>query len=157
MKAISLWQPWASLVAIGAKKIETRGWSTSYRGPLAIHAAKHWTKDLGSMCLKEPFYSRLAAVGFCGITRRLCGLPLGAVVATCRLARVEPIYDFPQTIVGNEFVGTPERDFGDYREGRFGWVLEDVRQLPTPVPYAGSQGFFDVPDALLVEEAEVRP
>lgn len=40
MKALSLWQPWASLVAIGAKTIETRSWSTSYRGPLAIHAAK---------------------------------------------------------------------------------------------------------------------
>ncbi len=39
MKAITLWQPWASLVAIGAKTIETRSWATSYRGPLAIHAA----------------------------------------------------------------------------------------------------------------------
>lgn len=39
MKAVTLWQPWASLVAIGAKTIETRSWATSYRGPLAIHAA----------------------------------------------------------------------------------------------------------------------
>lgn len=40
MKALSLTQPWATLVAIGAKKIETRSWSTSYRGPVAIHASK---------------------------------------------------------------------------------------------------------------------
>lgn len=39
MKALTLWQPWASLVALGAKRIETRSWSTTYRGPLAIHAA----------------------------------------------------------------------------------------------------------------------
>ena len=39
MKALTLHQPWASLIAIGAKKIETRSWATSYRGPLAIHAA----------------------------------------------------------------------------------------------------------------------
>jgi len=39
MKAITLWQPWASLLACGAKKYETRSWATSYRGPIAIHAA----------------------------------------------------------------------------------------------------------------------
>lgn len=41
MKALTLWQPWASLVALGVKTIETRSWSTSHRGPLAIHASKH--------------------------------------------------------------------------------------------------------------------
>lgn len=40
MRCISLHQPWASLIALGAKRIETRSWDTSYRGPLAIHAAK---------------------------------------------------------------------------------------------------------------------
>ena len=40
MKAITLTQPWATLVAIGAKRIETRSWRTFYRGPLAIHAGK---------------------------------------------------------------------------------------------------------------------
>lgn len=39
MKAITIWQPWASLIACGAKKYETRGWPTKYRGPIAIHAA----------------------------------------------------------------------------------------------------------------------
>src|ERR1700694_3122793 len=40
MKALSLWQPWASLIAMGLKEFETRHWATSYRGPLVIHAAK---------------------------------------------------------------------------------------------------------------------
>lgn len=40
LKAITLLQPWASLVAMGAKTIETRPYATQYRGPLAIHAAK---------------------------------------------------------------------------------------------------------------------
>jgi hypothetical protein len=44
MKALTLTQPWATLVAIGAKTIETRSWPTSYRGPLAIHAAKGYPK-----------------------------------------------------------------------------------------------------------------
>ena len=40
MKAITLWDPWASAMALELKRNETRGWSTPYRGPLAIHAAK---------------------------------------------------------------------------------------------------------------------
>jgi len=36
MKAISLWQPWASMIASGKKTIETRKWATSYRGDLLI-------------------------------------------------------------------------------------------------------------------------
>lgn len=45
MRCLTLTQPWATLVAIGAKRIETRSWSTSYRGPLAIHAGKKWTRE----------------------------------------------------------------------------------------------------------------
>ena len=40
MKALSLWQPWASLIAAGVKRFETRHWETRHRGPIAIHAAK---------------------------------------------------------------------------------------------------------------------
>ena len=39
MKALTIWQPWASLLVSGQKKYETRSWATSYRGPIAIHAA----------------------------------------------------------------------------------------------------------------------
>ena len=39
MKALTLYEPYATLVALNLKKIETRGWRTNYRGPLAIHAA----------------------------------------------------------------------------------------------------------------------
>ncbi len=41
MKALSLRQPWASMIADGRKTIETRTWRTRYRGPLAIHASAH--------------------------------------------------------------------------------------------------------------------
>lgn len=40
MWALTLRQPWASLVAIGVKQVETRSWTTAYRGPLAIHSSK---------------------------------------------------------------------------------------------------------------------
>ena len=45
MLALSLWQPWASAIAVGAKVFETRHWATERRGLIAIHAAKRWTRD----------------------------------------------------------------------------------------------------------------
>ena len=40
MKALSLKQPWANLVAEGKKTIETRKWSTKYRGDLVICSSR---------------------------------------------------------------------------------------------------------------------
>jgi hypothetical protein len=40
MKALSIKQPWANLIASGEKTIETRTWKTSYRGPLLIVSSK---------------------------------------------------------------------------------------------------------------------
>ncbi|TRU31740.1 MAG: ASCH domain-containing protein [Microcystis aeruginosa Ma_QC_B_20070730_S2] len=56
MKAISLWQPWASLVANGLKLYETRGWPTKYRGVLAIHAAKRPLCKQGKSLISHLMY-----------------------------------------------------------------------------------------------------
>jgi hypothetical protein len=53
MKAISLWQTWATPVAIGAKRFETRDWSTKHRGPIAIYAAKKSDTRFAGLCFKE--------------------------------------------------------------------------------------------------------
>lgn len=45
MKALTLIQPWATLIMLGEKQIETRSWNTKYRGKLAIHAGKKIDKD----------------------------------------------------------------------------------------------------------------
>jgi len=58
--ALTLWQPYASLTALSAKGNEIRSWATSYRGPLAIHAAKRYPPNLRA--LAEPFLSALAEV-----------------------------------------------------------------------------------------------
>lgn len=100
MRAISLWQPWSQLVAVGAKTVETRGKSTPYRGPLAIHAAKRkpeWSEDEKT---RQKIDTALMTAGYCsskdygrrGLDRTMIsinaerhGLPLGAIVATCEL------------------------------------------------------------------------
>ena len=54
MKALSLTQSWATLVTIGAKKLETRSWPTYYRGPLLIHAAKGFPPAARAICYTGP-------------------------------------------------------------------------------------------------------
>ena len=62
MKLISLWEPWATLMALGAKKVETRSWDTNYRGLLAIHASKGGLRmdTLESICFQKHFYEALS-------------------------------------------------------------------------------------------------
>lgn len=65
MKALSLWQPWATLMAYGLKRVETRSWAIRHRGPLLIHAAKKWTPDLGEIAA-DPLFFR-PALQQCGV------------------------------------------------------------------------------------------
>jgi activating signal cointegrator 1 len=87
MKGLSLWQPWAQLVAIGAKKIETRSWGTDYRGPLAIHATKAFPASAKNLCMGTPFMDALMCAGYSGTYE----LPHGAIVAVANLHRVGEI------------------------------------------------------------------
>ncbi len=63
MKALTLWQPWATLVAMEVKKIETRCWTTKYRGELAIHAAKGFPKDARAFTLEPVCYEAVKRAG----------------------------------------------------------------------------------------------
>jgi hypothetical protein len=158
VKAITLTQPWASLVALGAKKIETRSWATSYRGPLMIHAAKGLgpvggRRGLADLVMSPPFFAALQPA-----MMRLRQqynrdgdveewpefapdlLPLGAVVAVATLSDCCPITDDGiETPCGRLYPQTPEHDFGNYEPGRLAWLLADVRPLRTPVPAKGAQ------------------
>lgn len=140
MKAISLWQPWASAIAVGSKRIETRHWTTRYRGLLAIHAAKRWGPDEREFAAVEFTLGRLPE-----------RIPLGAIVAVARLIDVQPTEELKLS------VSAVERLYGNYGPGRFGWVLDDIRALPEPIPFKGAQGFFDVPDAMFAGEAVPSP
>lgn len=134
MKAITLHQPWATLVAIGAKRIETRSWGTSYRGPLAIHAGK--SREYLSLCGQEPF--RNVLLSHFGDGWYPNDLPLGAVVATVELWQVEVMNEELVT-----WVTEPERSFGLYKPGRFAWRLRTIKPLAEPVTVRGYQGLWN--------------
>ncbi len=92
MKFLTIRQPWASLIAVGAKTIETRPFSTTYRGPLAIHAGKanppyFWNLGGWTVGRLDPHEPRRMFTH----DSPIIDLPLGAVVAVCDLVDVVPI------------------------------------------------------------------
>lgn len=144
MQALSLWQPWATLIAIGAKTIETRSWGTRYRGRIAIHAAKT-TKGIDALpgdCegkteggwvygyigdYQASYCRRTSKEGTRGDTQLVnvtsgegieidTTLPLGAVVATARLV------DCLQVTRGTDCAGRPWLEGGPFSV--------DLDQLP---------------------------
>jgi hypothetical protein len=171
MKAITLTQPWATLVAIGAKKIETRSWATAYRGPLAIHAAKGLgpvggKSGLRELCSTEPFcsvlnaWAREYAKGYTDLKSMVKRplMPFGAIVATCTLTAVyripatpqrfsrcapddHPLASYPVTLP--PFQDDQERAFGDYTPRRYAWLLEDVKALDAPIECKGALGLWE--------------
>ena len=133
-KAISLWQPWASLWVSDRKIHETRHWPTSYRGWLLVHAAKRFEKDF-------PYESPLHAIldsefgNHWGID-----LPTGALIGMVRLVGCVPIESLPP-----DHAGTDDFVCGDFSAGRFAWRRTDYEVFARPIPYRGAQGFFNVP------------
>lgn len=114
MKALTVCQPYADMIARGEKIIENRNWPTSYRGPMAIHAGKSraWLdpEDLD----ERP------------------DMAFGAVVATAVLVDCVRVEDLAYHLMDREDANGP-----------WCWVLSDVRPLVPPVAARGAQGLWD--------------
>jgi hypothetical protein len=159
MKAISLWQPWATLVSSRQKTIETRSYPTKVRGPIAIHATAKFPKEFERIVKTEPFDIGLRCwiasqsrerqgdlfyrFNHCINPHRV--LPLGVIVATCELVDCVPVESIREKL----FDGYPygyEYYFGDYSDGRYAWILGNIVALPEPIPAKGKQGFWNWED-----------
>lgn len=117
IRALSVLQPWASMIASGAKTIETRSWRVSYRGPLLICAGK-------SLRLLSPLFNRAEAAGV---------YPTRCAVCLCNLVDCRPMRDDDRIAAGCYVY-----------PGAFAWVLDDIRPCPH-VPVVGRQGLFVLP------------
>lgn len=138
MRAISLWQPWATLIEFGLKQYETRSWKphkSAVGQPLLIHAAKR------KMTKEETDY--LAELKDCYGERIPSTFPYGSIIAICTLEAV-----YPTEEVRDNLPLALELDVGDWSDGRYCWKLSDLKRLE-PVAFKGSQGFFEVPNHLV--------
>ncbi len=125
MKAITLWQPWASLIMFGPKRVENRTWRPKYTDlpcRLAIHAGAKEEKTVSEAVLKV-----------------LEGMP--------------PAHWNNSAILGTALLTTIVHSAEDLPEdqrmwfvGPIGWVLEDIRPLRFPLPCKGAQGLWTLPD-----------
>ena len=146
MKTLTLTQPWATLVATGAKRIETRSWSTSYRGPLAIHAAKGYPRDARDVATSARVRQVLAA-HFGDSHFAADVFPVGRVLAVCRLMACVRTEILLLKAPYSADMTEQEQAFGNYDEGRFGWMLADIKPLPATEPAKGALGLWDWDDA----------
>ncbi|QMV40232.1 ASCH domain-containing protein [Cohnella cholangitidis] len=147
MKAITIHQPWAMLIALREKHFETRGWPTKYRGSIVIHAGKQI--DLQAMTVPE-IKNTLIKHGITDWTK----LPYGAIVAIANLSEVwkwdnthgvllrgKPLHGADDLNVRN--IDEKEYVFGYYDDGRYAWELDDIQRLSVPVEAKGQQGLWN--------------
>ena len=129
--ALSIRQPWASLILLAGKDIENRNWATGVRGPILIHAAKRMTRteyidamNFAKRHVRQDLLPLLASDVF-----RFDNLPRGGIIGSSIL----------RDCVGQ--CGSP------WFQGEFGFLLGGHKLLRFH-PCKGQLGFFDVPDVL---------
>ncbi len=129
--ALTILEPWATLIALGAKHFETRGWSTDYRGDLVIHAGKN--SDYIMPALSSPTFAPvLKAAGY----QSDADFHLGCALCVVHLQECWPVQDLWRRLMPQE------RAFGDFDLGRYGWELRNRRPFAKPVPARGAQGLW---------------
>lgn len=149
LHALSLTQPWATLIVRGSKEVETRSWPTNFRGEVAIHASKGYTK--GELVHLRCCWNFCGALGIkMGFDGNLWEtLPFGAIVGIATLHDCQPTDNFTQSFLDTPRGTSPyqwtERQMGNFDLGRYGFRLSNVREI-TPVPCKGMLGFWRVPD-----------
>lgn len=131
MKALTIHQPWAELIAKGRKRVENRGWATSYRGPLAIHAGKQMS-DWDRQCHKfTPRWS---------LPKNSNDLAKGAIVAVAHLYSCVSLTDAKNFEKPHPLAFVKNHEF---TQGPFCWILVDVVRVD-PIPCRGFQGLWKV-------------
>jgi DNA (cytosine-5)-methyltransferase 1 len=143
MKAISLHQPYCSLIAQGLKKFETRSWATNYRGLLLICSAKLKELDQKSrhMWLKDQHNLNIESFEW---LRFGCAIAL-TELTDCLLMDETLIQSQPQL----------EIDCGGWTVGRYAWKLENIRVVVPIVEIKGKQGLFNFEVELSENDLEV--
>lgn len=133
MMAITIMQPWAQLIALGAKQYETRSWYTNYRGPIAIHSSLEFPYSAQVLCKCEPFASALLGS---------VDLPVGCIVAIAELEGITATSQDGMLLAPPRDWSEKEEFFGDFSPGRYAWRLKNARALEKPVLAPGRQGLW---------------
>ena len=146
MKALTISQPFAELIANGDKFVENRSWPTRYRGPLAIHAGKG-KQYLSAKDLADYDTGAIVAVG--------------ELAACFELAELERDLSYggpPKSAVHRRGILSHGKWFSaqeivehEHTEGPWCWVLTNVKRVD-PFPINGKQGLWNPPEEFIAKE-----
>lgn len=144
MKVLSILQPWASLVILGHKKIETRSWNTKYRGELLIHASAKKIR------LQDGMYDLIDYMERIGFMANYSELPYGSIIGKVNLVDVTTtsiINSNTDLDIKTNWKHLTEQElaFGDYSPNHFGWLLKDNVAFDVPYPAKGQLNLWNHP------------
>ncbi|MFD1121668.1 ASCH domain-containing protein [Methylophilus flavus] len=128
IKALSLKQPFAWLIANGYLLVDDRTWGTQYRGPILIHASKG---------LYEAYYQHIKSNTDVPIPDR-DKLEYGGVVGIAKLVLCSKPGELPAGISREQ-----RAHFGGVHQEYYGFLFEQARPLPL-IPCAGKLGIFEI-------------
>lgn len=131
-KAITIWQPYASLIVMGVKEFETRTWTTKHTGLLVIHAAKRQMKGR-ELKLHQWLMQTLPVEQ----QIQLRNLPFGAAVGTVEVVECKHQNNY------RGFISETERRVGDWSTADYAWKLAKPYKFNSPIYAKGSQGLWN--------------
>ena len=123
MKALTIKEPWASLIIEGYKKYEFRSWKTNYRGKILIHAGLNIDKD---MLERFKDYNLNCSQGAIIGEAELVDCVLVDSKLNQELRKIDPIV------------------YGRSKHTEtYGWKLENVKKYDVPIPCKGTLGLWN--------------
>lgn len=134
LRGLSMWQPWAGLLAMGLKKFETRPWHTSWKGDVAICSTKGGPSPTDAAALLQEMGLDLTEE-----QRLLCGIR-GTALAVARFGRIHTSFEITQS----RLVSRQELAMGNYEPGRYAWAVESVELLRQQYAINGRQRLWRV-------------
>ncbi|GCD10491.1 ASCH domain-containing protein [Clostridium tagluense] len=151
MKCLSIIEPFATLIAIQEKRIETRSWKTNYRGEIAIHASKTINKEGKESCLKNEFLEVLEGkyIIINGNNKIQYNFNFGNIIAIGDLidcVQMKELYEDYAILENGMKVEGNELVFGDYTPGRYAWILDNIHLLNKPIKVKRHLGLWNYND-----------
>jgi len=145
VRALTVRQPWAGLIASGHKLVDNRSGMTHYRGPLAIHAGVTFSEQGGSdPRVRKAMKRRPLAADY-------TDGELGHLIALVDLVDCHPAAQVPGVATCCAPWGDREYSYGRRTSVAFHLVLAHPRPIDPAIKMRGQQGLWRLPGAVLIQ------